>query len=275
MHKIITALKLLRNPQSFWSVLVIRLSWCKPFMRLVLAWTNFKYSGAQRRHKKRGSLPVPHAALRFRISNVLSYNAFLQSGKQSNDAIQAALHRNGKNLGDFREILDFGCGCGRMIRGMIRQAPRAQFHGTDVDAEAIAWCQGHLKPGKFGVNQLHPPLSYRDEAFDLIYSHSVFTHIDEESGQLWLKEFHRVLQPGGYAVFTVHGEHVWQNLPQPYLDEMKQRGFLFLHPHRAQTDGAFHTRAYLERLTNADFEMIDYIPRAMLNYQDIVVLRKR
>jgi SAM-dependent methyltransferase len=275
MHKIITALKLLRNPRDFWTVVVIRLSWCKPFMALVFAWTDFKYSGAARRAKRRGELPVPPASLRFRIGNTLSRNVFIHTGQQSNKTIKDALQRVGKNLGDFHDILDFGCGCGRMARGMLQDAPHARIYGTDIDEQTIAWCQANLHPAQFTVNAPHPALQHQDATFDLIYSHSVFTHIDEESGLLWLQEFHRLLQPGGYAIFTVHGEHVWKNLPAPQIEQMKQHGFLFLEPHLAETDGAFHTPEYLERVTAAQYDFLNYIPRAMLAYQDVVVLRKK
>jgi hypothetical protein len=41
---------------------------------------------------------------------------------------------------------------------------------------------------------------------------SVFTHIDRyESG--WLAEVRRVLEPGGYAYFTIHSEDTWARLP--------------------------------------------------------------
>ena len=244
-------------------------------MSLIFAWTDLKYSGAERRAELRGALPVPRAASRFRIGNRLSRTEFIQSGRRSNAAIAAALERAGTSLRKFQTILDFGCGCGRMTRGMIADLPQAQIYGTDVDSEAIAWCQHHLTPGRFTLNQLLPTLDFADGSFDLIYAHSVFTHIDEQSGQLWLQEFHRVLQPGGYVVFTVHGEHVWRRLPPRYVAQMEQDGFLFLDPHLTETDGAFHTRDYIKRITAAHFHLLDYAPRAMLSYQDIIVLRKK
>ena len=98
-------------------------------------------------------------------------------------------------------MLDFGCGCGRTI--MWFAGKKVKFDGTDIDSEAIQWCHNNLKFAKFAVNDIMPPLEYEDSKFDLIYSMSVFTHLDEYRQFQWLIELKRVLREDGILIITV------------------------------------------------------------------------
>lgn len=49
--------------------------------------------------------------------------------------------------------------------------------------------QEHIPWVKSSVNQGLPPLDFPDEHFDLIFNHSVFTHIDENYQDAWLVEY--------------------------------------------------------------------------------------
>lgn len=42
-----------------------------------------------------------------------------------------------------------------------------------------------------------------------MYASSVFTHFDEGAQHLWLREFKRILRPGGLALISVYGEHAF------------------------------------------------------------------
>src|SRR5207248_1785974 len=119
-------------------------------------------------------------------------------------SVIAALTSVHREISSFRDVLDFGCGCGRTLRYFADQSPITDFYGTDIDAEAIAWCRRHLRFAKFKVNQALPPLSYRAEKFDLVYAVSVFTHIDEEYQFRWLDELRRITKPRGIVIVTTH-----------------------------------------------------------------------
>jgi ubiquinone/menaquinone biosynthesis C-methylase UbiE len=64
-----------------------------------------------------------------------------------------------------------------------------------------------------------PPLEYEDSKFDLIYSMSVFTHLDEYRQFQWLIELKRVLREDGILIITVYDEK--QQLEE--VDELKYR----------------------------------------------------
>src|SRR5436190_345316 len=79
------------------------------------------------------------------------------------------------------------------------------FTGCDLNPRLVAWCAANL-PGRYFANGLHPPLDLPAAAFDLVYAHSVLTHLTQETAVAWLAELRRVLKPGGVAVLTFHDE---------------------------------------------------------------------
>ena len=68
-----------------------------------------------------------------------------------------------------------------------------------------SWCASNLPFGRFEVNGLEPPLPFEDNSFDLFYSLSIFTHLDEPLQQPWFDEMVRVVEPGGVFLLTFHG----------------------------------------------------------------------
>jgi len=85
-----------------------------------------------------GIPPFPPRALQIRV--VGSYvPLFHESAFSICDDLDALLSGVGRSLGDFKRILDWGCGCGRMTRAFRTRLPSTQLHATDIDPEAIDW----------------------------------------------------------------------------------------------------------------------------------------
>lgn len=224
---------------------------------------------------------LPPASLRYRVHGDNSLYGFLDTGRTCREDIASALEGVGRALPLCRRILDFGCGCGRTLIWFTGQQRLFDLHGTDIDAEAVAWCQRNFVFATFAVNGALPPLDYPDGAFDLVYAISVFTHIDEEQQQHWLVEFKRIIAKGGLLLLTIHGEHVWKTLPAPLIAELKQAGILFvsdarwkgIFPEWYQT--TYHTMEYALAVFSRHFEILKYVPRGMGRHQDLVILRNR
>ena len=69
-------------------------------------------------------------------------------------------------------VLDWGCGCGRVIR-QWGQVENTQIYGSDYNPELIAWGRSALPFARLSTNGLAPPLPFPDDSFDFLYGISV------------------------------------------------------------------------------------------------------
>jgi SAM-dependent methyltransferase len=158
---------------------------------------------ARRRYDYRE--PIPPMRLRLRAGSTFLVD-FIGSAPTV-EAFEQACRDQGRSLSDAESLLDFGCGCGRLLLAM-RRSPLlsgCRLVGSDVDAEAIGWLRAAYPDLEVAVNRFSPPLPFEDDEFDAVVSYSVFTHLDEQSQFAWLHELRRVLSPEGVALLTVQG----------------------------------------------------------------------
>ncbi|MGA2435137.1 MAG: methyltransferase domain-containing protein [Bryobacteraceae bacterium] len=232
------------------------------------------------RLRNAGNVPLPPARLRYRVGESANAETFIAVGESASRAIESAAESVGRPLETCETVLDFGCGCGRTLAWLIERRPAVEFHGADVDSEAIEWCRGNFPPAKFAVGAPLPPTPYADASFDLIYAISVFTHLGEEHHRLWLAELRRILRPSGILLITVHGERERKVLSSMQTAQLEAEGFLFassrklrgILPDWYQT--TFQTREYLDRALSRDFNVRSYIVGGM-GAQDVVMLQPK
>ncbi len=242
-----------------------------------------------RKHSNRELSPFPSPYLRFRVAGSYSLDHFHTSGLASRIALANALKKVGKRFEDFDSILDFGCGCGRIMRWMKDVSQYSRLYGVDMDKLAISWCQKKLKFSQFSINNPLPPTEFQNNKFDLIFSNSVLTHLDNNYQDRWLAELNRIARPGAYILVTVNGEHAWKQFydtsddpaMKKYLDAFLRDGYLYI-SEDSWTDifpdfyhSMFHSYKYVCRHWTKFFDIKDYLPRAMLEYQDMVVMHKK
>ncbi|UXI70103.1 class I SAM-dependent methyltransferase [Tahibacter amnicola] len=235
---------------------------------------------ARRRHPAafRGlaadGLPMPPAGHLVLVGGETNAEAFLQGGAHTAQTIRSVLAAHGADIGQFRAILDFGCGCGRVMRHWQSLPGRVELHGTDYNAALIEWSRKNLPFGRFHINSLAPPLSHADGSFDLVYAFSVFTHLTAALQVAWIAELTRVLAPGGYLFITVHGESFRNQLSVDEARQFDAGDLVVRHAGMAGSNlcAAFHPLPYLRRMAG-ELEVIDHRP-ALLG-QDVVLLRKR
>jgi SAM-dependent methyltransferase len=101
-----------------------------------------------------------------------------------------------------RRVLDFGCGWGRNYRFFLKDLSPSTLIGVDVDAQCVQLCQEHFPVGNFEVCEATAPLRFGDETFDVVYAYSVFSHLSETVQLGWVREFSRLLRPGGMLIVT-------------------------------------------------------------------------
>jgi SAM-dependent methyltransferase len=184
-------------------------------------------------------------------------------------------------------ILDFGCGCARVLPLLRLIAPRSVLYGSDIDGEAIAWCneayRGEVRWGHFSfvANGDTPPLPYSSDYFDLVCGISVFTHLPEALQFLWLAELRRIAKPEGYLVLSTQGDALIRGHLTPEDNRLlDERGFHYF-PYGG-TEGlpgyyqaAWHTRSYIDRVWSNYFTIVEQVPAGIADHQDLIFCQKR
>lgn len=217
-------------------------------------------------------LPLPPPRLRLTVAGTADPEWFLSSGRAAADAIRDAVP---EPLESLDAILDFGCGCGRVVRWW-RELP-GEVHGTDYNPALVGWCRANLPFATFDVNALEPPLPYARDRFDLVYGLSVLTHLPESTQVAWLHELARVSRR--WLLVTVHGEAY-----RDRLDEAERAAFDAGEVVVRWADVAgtnlcttFHPRAAVERLVADRWEVETFVPEGARGNprQDLYLLRRK
>lgn len=126
-------------------------------------------------------------------------------------------------LGGLRpdhDVLDVGCGVGRMAAPLVSYLDGGSYAGFDVGREMIRWCQKRIASRRADFeftwapvyNRKYNPFGtisgsefrfpYADDSFDFVFATSLFTHLMLPDAAHYLREIGRVLRPGGRSLLT-------------------------------------------------------------------------
>ena len=141
------------------------------------------------------------------VDNQLDYahpdmERFWAEGPPTVDAVLAAL---GLSLSGSEDVVELGCGIGRLTRVLAARA--ASVRALDVSAEMLARAR-EANPGLERVEWIHCDgtalTGVADASADVFFSHVVFQHVPSADITYgYVDEIGRVLRPGGWAAFQV------------------------------------------------------------------------
>lgn len=123
------------------------------------------------------------------------------------------------NLGPKSNLLDIGCGPGRMelmCREKWGQERTGQYYGMEVDKDQTDWMitgipganivHANVLNKRYNANGTIDPVTYKfpfpSSSADVAVLLSVFTHMMEPETRNYAQEIHRMLKPGGRALIT-------------------------------------------------------------------------
>jgi SAM-dependent methyltransferase len=206
-------------------------------------------------------------------------DVFEERGKLQWDFIKSLLPDEFDFAG--KQVLDFGCGVGRILTPAIAANPEATFTGAELDARSVEWLRGNVPPEVTILQSSeNPPLPLDAGRFELIYAFSVFTHL-LDSWSAWLQEMHRLLSDDGIAVFTIVGPGHSNLLHEPVSEDTV--GMNVLQPAMSWDGGGpliVHSEWWLRAHWGRAFEILDLRPGdpagpPPLFGQGVIVMRKR
>jgi SAM-dependent methyltransferase len=205
-------------------------------------------------------IPVPPVRLRVLVAGVPDRDWFLRSGQAQTNHLRDLLAGVGSPLEGMRTILDFGCGCGRMARWWS-DLSELQLHGCDYNRELVGWCQTNLPFVNSTKTELEPPLPYAEGSFDFLYAFSVFTHMSVELASSWVREFERVVKPGGLLWFTIHGMSYRARLPGDQRRRFDDGEIVVWFPEIEGTNlcAAYWPDVAIERMLGDGFELLTHL----------------
>jgi SAM-dependent methyltransferase len=222
-------------------------------------------------------LPVPPAHLIMRVAGTPDAAWFLESGRLAAQSIRDALKRAEAPIDSVDSLLDFGCGCGRVVRNWSHLD--AHVAGTDLSGAAVDWCRANLPFARFETNGLSPPLAFGDSSFGVAYALSVLTHLPEAIQHDWMDELHRVVRPGGHLLLTTHGERYLERLDDDERRRFREGELVVRWGEVPGTNlcTTFHPPSWVrERLLPHGFEEVEFVPEGAAGnpYQDLFLLRR-
>lgn len=214
--------------------------------------------------------PLPPAYLRTITAGAPDAAAFLRLGRRAADEFGRLAAEHGRPF-EGADVLDFGCGCGRVARHVLA-ADGVRLVGTDLNPKLSAWCRANL-PGRWLDNDPRPPLALADGSIDVVYALSVFTHLYDEGARAWLAELARVVRPGGLALLTVFDA---ENDPA-LADDLAREGFVVRRRGAEGSNlmcGYFSPEGFADRAAPA-WSLLDFRPSSTTACgQAIAVLRR-
>lgn len=183
--------------------------------------------------------PVPATRLRVLVAGSEDRAEFLASGARHAEALVDLLSAVGQSLGPGVELIDFGCGCGRVARHLL--ATGAVIRGCDLNPELVAWTRDRLgiEAATVGIS---PPSPLPSAGADALFAHSVLTHLTGAQQRAWVEEWIRLVRPGGHLVVTTHGENRVGDLDPRAARLFAEGELVVVHPSAA---GENLCRAYL------------------------------
>jgi 2-polyprenyl-3-methyl-5-hydroxy-6-metoxy-1,4-benzoquinol methylase len=128
-------------------------------------------------YAKSYDVPNPRPEGMMRTTNNSDIDIFNYTGLTDCRRIQTIMSRYFAAPLSEMQVLDWGCGCGRVSRFVEKIVREGALFGVDTDPVNIKWARENLDDKRYSLISFEPSLPFKDGKFDLIYGISVMTHL--------------------------------------------------------------------------------------------------
>jgi ubiquinone/menaquinone biosynthesis C-methylase UbiE len=140
-------------------------------------------------------------------------------------------------------VLDVGCGQGKSFRPLVEHFAPQRLIGIDAEEKCLARAREEASKERIPIDLRRRDLAaldLADASVDLVFCHQTFHHLIQQEEAL--REFHRVLKPGGVLLFAESTRayiHSWvirllfrhpmhlQRSADEYMAMIRAHGFAF------------------------------------------------
>lgn len=131
---------------------------------------------------------------------------FFETGARYSKRVFKEIHAHFDPSFKPQNVLDFGCGTGRLSIGFAPNAERVV--GIDISEDMLS--EARANASELGFKHLDFHMSddklsaVAGEQFDLVNCYIVLQHINSDRGLVILQELVNKIKPGGYGVFQLN-----------------------------------------------------------------------
>ena len=131
---------------------------------------------------------------------------FFQTGVDEINRVMQYVDSLGISVAKKRAV-DFGCGVGRLTQALCRYFD--ECHGIDIAPSMIDLARKYNQFGDrcvYHVNQTDALPDFETGGWDFVFSKLVLQHMVPRYSKNYIREFVRILRPGGVAIFQIPAE---------------------------------------------------------------------
>jgi len=129
--------------------------------------------------------------------------AFFAHGRREIDEVMRYLEEQPVDV-RYGRALDFGCGVGRLTQALADHFD--EVVGVDIARPMVETAREHNRHGErveYVVNTRDDLGLFGDDAFDFVYTNIVLQHIPPRFARRYVRDFFRVVRPGGAVLFQM------------------------------------------------------------------------
>lgn len=208
---------------------------------------------------------------------------YFRSGESMLRDLQRIAAEQGQPLRSDTSFLEFACGYGRFTRFLVTVIDPAQVTVSDIDRAAVEELMRTYGVKGF-VSAADPEAVTWNSQHDLIFVASLFSHLALDVWARWAERLMKMLKPGGLLIFSTHGQHALDKVPERDRQTLTtpEGGFFYGQGNetKGRLEGSYYGTAYVtESFVRRTFEtrqighVTSFIPQGLWEFQDVYVCR--